>query len=586
MLKMNKHSYKYISINLIIILCFNFSFQENLYYNNVYVTNYTNIAPTNRTTIISESKSISPCDCNITPNVCDTYCCCDEDCNNNIIDNSGKTINFIENWEKNINLNYCKNKNNEDFYNLLNCEIEDNIFSSDILNNINIFKFNKDDFIDKYLVYDSISPLRKLLCAIFDNSGHKGRFFKNANKLDLTYIIDVYKKYIDNLSGKYYYENLNSGVNLDIDSESYQINQYVLTKRINSVNYKDDGKMFTVSPNSNGICKRINPVLFLKDSVNNQCIISINEFINCDKYNWKNQLMANLEIASNPSINAYYNRLNLNSIYTKDYNTGHIEEIDISSLIDSDSDNSNININNNLNYSLKLLLNKLPDTEVIINDINSEDDNNYVKNNKSTCTCNNILSELVYHFNVNEKLNKIIDFKIDVVLIKNYNNLCYNKLEYIQTHSHKFSQVINNYKKSGNPGYKLNSNLLIAYETTNNNNSKFLNIQNSGFSVSGRSNLDGSCVLSDLQKDNFYYNNNSIVKFNQEIDYTCNLELSLEQLKNICQNSSKDNNSNNIIKFSSYLIYNQINKIQYIGIFGNSNPVYLKVSLDYNFILN
>ena len=48
----------------------------------------------------NEVNALDVCACDITKNSCDTYCCCDTDCDNNVLNS----------WKKNYNIFCAKNK--------------------------------------------------------------------------------------------------------------------------------------------------------------------------------------------------------------------------------------------------------------------------------------------------------------------------------------------------------------------------------------------------------------------------------------------------------------------------------------------
>lgn len=67
------------------VVLFNFFFvnaQKN--YFNTLATDFSKLNTTYSTTIISQSKDIGVCTCDLTPNSCDYLCCCDQDCPNSI----------------------------------------------------------------------------------------------------------------------------------------------------------------------------------------------------------------------------------------------------------------------------------------------------------------------------------------------------------------------------------------------------------------------------------------------------------------------------------------------------------------------
>jgi hypothetical protein len=52
---------------------------KNYYYQTL-TTDYTKLNSLNSTVVISESRDIGTCTCDLTPNTCDYLCCCDIDC--------------------------------------------------------------------------------------------------------------------------------------------------------------------------------------------------------------------------------------------------------------------------------------------------------------------------------------------------------------------------------------------------------------------------------------------------------------------------------------------------------------------------
>lgn len=66
-------------VQVLSMVLFRQVFTQDTYYN-TFKTNLTNLNNLVSTVVISSSKEISTCPCDLTPNVCDYLCCCDPHC--------------------------------------------------------------------------------------------------------------------------------------------------------------------------------------------------------------------------------------------------------------------------------------------------------------------------------------------------------------------------------------------------------------------------------------------------------------------------------------------------------------------------
>ena len=80
--------------------------------------------------------------------------------------------------------------------------------------------------------------------------------------------------------------------------------------------------------------------------------------------------------------------------------------------------------------------------------------------------------------------------------------------------------------------------------------------------------IDGTCA--ELDNSQFYVNSNldSPIQYGVNSAYSCTKNFNLDQFKDFCNNKS----------WKQYSLYNFVNRIQYVGIFGSSNINYIKVN--------
>lgn len=490
----------------------------NIYKEDLLLIDYQKISNTNRTVLTSESKNIAPCSCDITPNTCDKYCCCDIDCSDKLVSE------WIDSSE-----NLCLNVNNDDFYSTFSCKKDDSIL-----------KYNQKNSIFKYL-----SPLNNLLCIYYDNSGIKGRFFKNGNSLDQATLISVYQSYL-NKKEKYNYISLDTGVNFGIDLSGYSVNDYIRIRKKNQTNYENEGKIYFPGPNLNGRCEKNTPLKFL-NNIKNTCGYVFNTLDSCGSINWRNNEYINLLYMSFPSSSSGFLNVILNSIYIKDSVTGEIYQSEVNSTL----------INT-----------------VLVRNSTSNDN----------CICDNFPIEFHYTFLLNSDLNIISSVLLDLVLLKNIKGDCSSRKIINQKFEILFSTTANPLKRSGFPGYLFNKNLLIAKNSTI-SNVDYLQISNNGFSISGKDSL-GRCVF--ITSSNSSSENNKSITYNQNDDinkilYDRNNEYScIINLKNQTEFINFCNNSN----LFTYEIYNQVSQIDYIGKYGSSDVVFINDWIRINNSLN
>lgn len=132
-------------------------------------------------------------------------------------------------------------------------------------------------------------------------------------------------------------------------------------------------------------------------------------------------------------------------------------------------------------------------------------------------------------------------------------------------------------KFSGNPGYLQNQNLLIASRTDLTNSTFLFEQRREGFHLAGRA-QDNTCqYLLNQNNINFHLFNDPTIIFNQNLKYSCNLNLNYIEFENFCNGKL----------WKSLVLYNIANQINYIGIFGNANinniNDWIKViNIDYN----
>lgn len=104
--------------------------------------------------------------------------------------------------------------------------------------------------------------------------------------------------------------------------------------------------------------------------------------------------------------------------------------------------------------------------------------------------------------------------------------------------------------------------MLIGTNRTLNGNVMFT-VKKNGFYIQGRAN-DGSCA--NIGGNTLYTNFDFPIKFGDNVIYSCSMTYNQKDFNNFCSSQN----------WKQFVIYNMVNDIQYVGIFGNSNYTYLK----------
>lgn len=504
---------------------------ENLYTKNFLLVNYTQISTTNSTVSVSETKNIAPCSCDITPNVCDAYCCCDIECSSEL----------IQSW-KDAEFNTCSNIPDKDYYSILDCSSLDEIYT-----------FNSEISISNYKY-----PLRDIFCLMYDNSGVKGQFYRNILGMESSQLLSLYNNFI-NQEEKFYYKNLKTGIDYGVDAESYVQGDYVRGRV--STNFERDGKVSLYGANQYGQCTRNRPIKFLNENIKVSCGKRVDYFYQCANTNWKDQVLLNYVFSTFPSNTASTISVSINSILYKDYSTGKISTYK--------SANDTMELNDMLNTTL-ISYNSTIKTYQYYNNLNYTSFRTQYLTNVDNCTCSRVLSELQYTFVLDSTMTTITKVLADVVLLNNIpNSSCTSKKIFKQDHSSKYTTTVNGYKYSGSPGYITNNKLLVAKNITNSTGT-YLSTSRNGFYLSGRDS-NKKCFTTDNNALNSTYpfnNEENLLTFESDIEYTCFKQLTLVEFQDYCQNN----------RWAELKILEQIKNIEYIGKFGNANLEYFLVS--------
>ena len=72
---------KFVNSKSLLILIFQiiYSYSQSNYYSTL-TTDFSKLNTTYSSVVISESKDLGACSCDLTPSACDYQCCCDTDC--------------------------------------------------------------------------------------------------------------------------------------------------------------------------------------------------------------------------------------------------------------------------------------------------------------------------------------------------------------------------------------------------------------------------------------------------------------------------------------------------------------------------
>lgn len=508
-------------------------YSSNLYSSDYLLVDFNKVTDLNRTITISESNNFAPCPCNIKPFVCDMFCCCDTEC-------SLESINLWKSSPENI----CKDISDKEFFSMINCQNEDEIYY----------------YNSKYSLVDYKYALKNMFCLFYDNSGYKGNFLKNIVDIDDTQLLSLYNSFSSKKNGLHYYLNFNTGVNLAIESERYISGDYIRVKRNNK--FQLEGKVMIQGSNMIGRCERMRPLKFMVNNAPESCgqKLKLNK---CASYNWKNQLLNELNFFTLPSISAPTINIEINSIYLKDFVTGEIILNKDSSFIE----NVSLLLNTTLlvydSSSKFTLFEQFRNTNHTLSDT-------YDFKGKY-CSCEYFLNEAHYSLVIDNKISSLQRILIDVFLYKSISSQCENEISIKQQFSSKFTISPNEFFYSGAPGYNIGEKLLYARNLTNETGT-FLEIPSQGWMLSG-SYADERCYLTNLNDTQLFSVGsgnvtNKVVQFGVDMEYTCRMRFNLEGYKSFCDNDM----------FGGLDIFYQLRKIDYIGIFGKSSKNHLNVS--------
>jgi hypothetical protein len=403
-----------------------------------------------------------------------------------------------------------------------------------------------------------------MFCVLLDNSGIKGEFYRNIRGMDSAQLLALYQSFITQPE-RFYYQNFDTGVNFGVERQSYQTGNYLRGKK-SGKKFERDGKVFLQGSNQFGQCVKNRPIKFLEENEKASCGFKLKSFKQCANFNWKNQLFSDVSFSSLPSNTASEIKMKINSIYLKDFVTGEIREYIKKSAID-------VNLNEgvfNSTFSFKNTLNNITQKYIYTN---TSLINDTELNNNAECSCDYLLSDLQYTFVLDSTITSLIDILADVVLYYNIKKDCNSKITLKQSFSSKFSISVNQYISSGSPGYLIGSKLLVARNYTN-STSTYLQTQRNGFSLSGR-NREGNCINSttpisnDADRMKIFENNEdeNVIYFGSNTEYTCKNDFTLAQLKDYCEKNL----------WKEFQIFKQVDYIQYLGRFGNADLAYFQV---------
>jgi hypothetical protein len=84
----------------------------------------------------------------------------------------------------------------------------------------------------------------------------------------------------------------------------------------------------------------------------------------------------------------------------------------------------------------------------------------FTNQDSTNCLCDNVLEEATFNFLLNNSTKALTKISVDLILGKNIVSKCTNNYVISQTYSVNFLHDLQyNYKRSGNPGYEVDSNL-------------------------------------------------------------------------------------------------------------------------------
>ncbi len=116
--------------------------------------------------------------------------------------------------------------------------------------------------------------------------------------------------------------------------------------------------------------------------------------------------------------------------------------------------------------------------------------------------------------------------------------------------------------RSGNPGYVDGYNILVAYNTTNQNNGINFQYEKSGLYMTGRRE-DEQCYIGDGASVRSSYD--KTIKFGIDSVYSCNSIFSFSEFSDLCSKKG----------WKNYSLFNFPKKLQYLGKFGIANILFL-----------
>lgn len=213
-------------------------------------TLFQNLNSTNRS-ISDQDLEFTQCTCDLTPNVCDTYCCCDMDCPVSIL-----TFWIID------NNNVCLDKKNN----------EKNAFTACLEKDI-LFKFNQKRGMREY-------EEDEFICVVIDNSNRKTLFYTPIKEMSNSQSIEIFRSVTKTKSDKFlFYHNLNRTDYSYSLYNNYNAGDSIFIYENIDTNIFSESRFMLRKQDINGGCIKSIPVTFLNDFQETKCGFTIVTFL-------------------------------------------------------------------------------------------------------------------------------------------------------------------------------------------------------------------------------------------------------------------------------------------------------------------
>lgn len=202
---------------------------------------------TTNKSISDQDLEFTQCTCDLTPGVCDSYCCCDLDC----------PVSILTFWILD-NKNVCLDRKNND----------KNAFTACLEKDI-LFKFNQKRGMRDY-------EDDQFICVVFDNSNRKTLFYTPIKDMTNSQAIKIFQSVVKTKRNKFLlYHNFNRTDYAYQLYNNYNAGDSIFLYENIDTNIYSEVRFSLYKQDINGGCVKSVPITFLNDLPDNKCGFNI-----------------------------------------------------------------------------------------------------------------------------------------------------------------------------------------------------------------------------------------------------------------------------------------------------------------------